>query len=190
MPFGLHFPAQIKILIVPLQDGISICVKFLIILYLQMRSWRYCSPFHLMTEQNASLKDGKEGWLSSIRLEHFSLYILGEMDSENRPEFSNTPTRLAETSGKIPLRLKTCDVQQRQQIYVFIVSWLQWRSRIASHPQILNWSLLIPGIICRDMGEQNTRNLWARRKYNVSYLIYITYKFKGVRKKKQSKHLK
>lgn len=136
-----------------------------------MRSWRYCSPFHLMTEQNASLKDGREGWLSSIHPEHLSLYILGKMDS------ANTPTRLAETSGKIPLLLKTCDAQQRQQVHVFIVSWLQWRNWVASNSWMLNSSLLIPDIICQAMegwwwwGDSEP---WENKMLNTYYTL-ITY---------------
>lgn len=57
-----------------------------------------------MTEQNASLKNGKEGRLSSIHPEHLILNVLGEMDSENRAEFSNTPRKLDETSGRVPMR--------------------------------------------------------------------------------------
>ena len=130
MPFGLRFPVQIKILIVPLQAGTSICVRFLIILYLQMRSWRYCSHFHLMTEQNASLKNGKEGWLSSIQPEQLSMYSLGETDSENRTEFSNTP-RLAEASGKKknPLEIEsmwcTTKTGRRLNLYVFTASFFE-----------------------------------------------------------------
>lgn len=37
--------------------------------------------------------------MSSIQPEQLSMYSLGETDSENRTEFSNTP-RLAEASGK------------------------------------------------------------------------------------------
>lgn len=58
----------------------------------------------------------KDDWVQfSQSLYILSLYILGEIDSENRAEFSNTRKRLAEISRNILLRLKVCDIQQRQQ---------------------------------------------------------------------------
>lgn len=36
----------------------------------------------------------------------FQFVYLGEMDSENRAQFSSTPRRLAESSGKIPQSFK------------------------------------------------------------------------------------
>lgn len=66
--------------------------------------------------------------MSSIQPVYLSLYILGEMESEDRTEFSNTPRRLVETSGKILLRLKACDTQQRQQ-EVSVFMYLQFLYR-------------------------------------------------------------
>lgn len=148
-----------------------------------MRSWRYCSPLHLMIEQNASLKNGK-GWLSSIQPGHLSWCILEEVDTENRAEFSNIPRRLAETSGIIPLRVKACDTQQRQQqsvnLHVFIVSWQQWRSQVASH--LMDLKLVLVNTWYYLLKYWKSLKQWENGMLNTQY---SPYKINGIQRKKQ-----
>ena len=111
-------------------------------------------------------KNGK-GWLSSIQPKHLSLYILGEMGSENRVirQTKKTNWNIWKNPFEIESMWFTTKAARSLNPYVFIVSWLQWGTEFTRSLWIPTWSLLIPGIICQD-----TENPQNSEKRNVKYL--------------------